>query len=58
MKRKFQSGDKVLCNGNPDGMVLRYPYEDSKMVEVQLWDGLRLVGGVCVDESELKGETK
>ena len=58
MKRKFNPGDTVECNGNNDGRVIRYPYENSKMVEVRLWDGFRLVGVVCVDESELTGETK
>lgn len=51
MTTKFKRGDKVLCNGNPDGRVLGYYSE--RMVEVRLWDGLRHVGDVCVDEREL-----
>jgi hypothetical protein len=51
MKTKFERGDKVLCNGNPNGRVLGY--YSCRMVEVRLWDGLRHVGDVCVDEVDL-----
>ena len=51
--RKFKAGDKVECNGNKEGVVICYPYCDS-LVDVRLWDGLRLIGNVCVSESDLK----
>lgn len=53
-ERKFKRGDKVWCNGNPEGTVIGYPYVDSNMVDVRLWQGTRLVGDVCVDESDVK----
>ena len=50
--QKFQRGQKVECNGNKDGTVIGY-YRNG-MVEVRLWDGDRLVGEVCVSESDVK----
>ena len=50
--QKFQRGQKVECNGNKDGTVIGY-YSNG-MVEVRLWDGNRMVGVVCVDESRVK----
>lgn len=52
METKLKRGDKVEVNGNPNGRVLGYYSE--RMVEVRLWDGLRHVGDVCVDESDVK----
>jgi uncharacterized protein YodC (DUF2158 family) len=49
---KFKPGDKVVCNGNPQGRVIGY--YSTRMVEVRLWDGFRHVGDVCVDETELQ----
>ncbi|MDE2100997.1 MAG: hypothetical protein KGL39_27370 [Patescibacteria group bacterium] len=50
-KKEWKRGDKVVCNGNDQAIVLG-PYGDG-MYEVRLWDGSRLVGDVCVDGSEL-----
>ena len=50
--KKYQPGDKVECNGNPDGTVIRY--YSTAMVEVRLWDGSRHVGDVCVPECDIK----
>jgi len=50
--QKFPRGQKVECNGNKDGTVIGY-YSNG-MVEVRLWDGNRMVGVVCVDESRVK----
>ena len=49
---KFKRGDKVECNGNKQGRILGY--YSKGMVEVRLWNDLRHVGDVCVDESEVK----
>ena len=49
--KKFEIGDKVVCNGNPEGIVLGYSSEG--MVEVRLWQGPRLVGSVVAPEQDL-----
>ena len=49
--RKFQIGEQVECNGNKNAVIDRY-YGD--MYEVKLFSGCRLVGGVCVGETEIK----
>lgn len=54
MKRKFKAGDKVEANGNKQGRVIGYPYRDSNIVEVRLWDGFRHVGDIALDESDVK----
>jgi len=50
-KREWKRGDKVICNGNHEAIVLD-PYTEG-MYEVRLWQGMRHVGDVCVDGSEL-----
>lgn len=52
--KTFKRGDKVTCNGNREGVVLGYYTEG--MVEVRLWQGTRVVGVVCVSESDLRRE--
>lgn len=47
----FKTGDKVICNGNDESIVLDY-YTD-KMVNVRIWSGQRHVGDVCVHEDDL-----
>ncbi len=49
---KFKQGDKVTCNGNPEGVVIGYYSEG--MIEVRLWDGARLVGSVVVPIEDIK----
>lgn len=49
---KYKQGDKVECNGNKEGRIIRN-YGGS-MWEVRLWDGLRHVGDVCVDERDIR----
>lgn len=51
--RKFKRGDKVEVNGNRQARVLGYPYEDSNIVEVRLWDGFRHVGDAAIDEKDV-----
>ncbi|SNR99941.1 hypothetical protein SAMN04488503_2267 [Humidesulfovibrio mexicanus] len=49
---KFKRGDRVEVNGNREAVVLgEY---SCRMYEVRLWDGLRHVGDVCVDVSDIK----
>lgn len=51
----FLVGDKVTCNGNPEGRVIAVrQYGETTMYEVRLWDGFRLVGDVCVGAESLK----
>jgi len=53
-KRQLQVGDRVVCNGNPQGTILRR--YSSGMFEVGLMHGCRRVGVVCVDEAGLLQE--
>ena len=53
METNFKAGDKVECNGNPNGRVLGYYSEG--MIEVRLWDGLRHIGDVCVPVGDVRG---
>jgi hypothetical protein len=50
--KTFKQGDKVECNGNREGVFIRY-YSDG-MAEVRLWDGNRLVGDVCAPIEDIK----
>jgi hypothetical protein len=57
---KFKIGDKVACNGNPDGRVIALKTEyledygdDITWVTVRLWDGTRIVGETVASESSL-----
>lgn len=50
--RKFRCGDQVEVNGNNDARILYY--YSANMVVVRLWQGLRHVGDVCVDVSDVK----
>lgn len=50
----FKAGDKVKCNGNPDGVILSH-YGDG-MYTVRLWQGHRHVGDVVAFETELLRE--
>jgi hypothetical protein len=47
----YQTNQKVICNGNPEGYVIRKCYET--MYEVRLWSGSRLIGDVLVSEHSL-----
>ena len=49
---KFKAGQKVECNGNKEGRIIRKYTE--KMWNVRLWDGLRHIGDVCVSEKYIK----
>jgi hypothetical protein len=51
--RTWSRGDKVVCNGNREAIVLD-AYRSPGMYEVRLWQGFRHVGDVCVDGSELE----
>lgn len=51
--KQWKAGDKVICNGNPDGTVIGPARGTHDMYEVRLWDGSRLVGEVVVSGSEL-----
>jgi hypothetical protein len=51
---KFKAGDKVKCNGNPEGRVLNSCGD--RMYTVRLWQGRRCVGEVVAFESELLRE--
>lgn len=50
-KPKFNAGERVTCNGNPQGTIIRQYSEG--MYEVRLMDGCRYVGDVCVSERDL-----
>ena len=49
--KKFSTGDMVSSSDFKRGCVLGY--YSTAMVEVRIWDGLRHVGDVCVDERGL-----
>jgi len=51
MKRKFKTGDRVICNGNHESFVLDY-YTD-ETVCVRIWSQQRHVGDTVVHEDEL-----
>ena len=51
---KYEAGQKVTCNGNPEGTILRQYSEG--MWEVRLMSGPRYVGDVCVSEHDLNLE--
>lgn len=51
--KKFNVGDKVKCNGNPDGCIIALYHG---MYVVRLWSGNRLVGEVVVSERDLNLE--
>jgi hypothetical protein len=53
---KYTRGQKVTCNGNPDGRILDKYCEG--MYEVRLFSGLRHIGDVCVSERDLDLENK
>ena len=53
---KYQPGQHVTCNGNPEGVVIG-PYA-AGMYEVRIWSGTRHVGDVCVSESDLDLENE
>jgi len=48
---KYQPGQRVTCNGNPEGVIIG-PY-GACSYEVRLWRGNRLVGTVCVSKHDL-----
>ena len=48
---KYTRGQRITCNGNPEGSVLGYYSE--RMVQVRLWSGFRHVGDVVVSEHDL-----
>jgi len=52
IKTMFKKGDRVICNGNNNAIVLGY-YTDN-IVEVQLWSKDRYVGVVVANELDLK----
>ena len=55
--RKFKKGDRVEYAGNEDVTVIGYPYNDSNMVDLRVWDGARIVGTCTVCESDVKDVT-
>lgn len=48
---EWKRGDKVICNGNNQSIVLGH--YSGNMYNVRLWQGMRHVGDVCVDGREL-----
>ena len=50
---EYKRGDKVKCNGNPNGVVQEV---DGTLITVRLWSGFRIVGEVCVGKTELDKE--
>lgn len=50
---EYKRGDKVTCNGNPNGIVQEV---DGTLITVRLWSGLRHVGDVTVGKTELDKE--
>ena len=48
--KTIKVGDKVICNGNPQGRVIFIHMRDGvqAMADVRLWQGLRHVGDVTV----------
>lgn len=50
---EYKRGDKVKCNGNPNGVVQEV---DGTLITVRLWSGSRIVGEVCVGKTELDKE--
>ena len=49
---KFKPNDKVEVNGNKEAIILNH-YEGN-MYSVRLWSGLRHVGDICVDSTDIK----
>jgi hypothetical protein len=49
--RKYVRGQKVVCNGNPQGVV--QDQYSAGMYIVRLWQGLRHVGDVVVSVADL-----
>lgn len=47
---KFKIGDRVKCNGNPEGIIIDLYHG---MYVVRLWQGSRLIGEVVVSERDL-----
>lgn len=57
MDSYYKVGDKVSCNGNPNGVVIKVDYWDEiYFYTIRLWDGFRLVGEVCTGESSLRSQ--
>jgi hypothetical protein len=56
MVNKYQPGQQVVCNGNPDGRILRVL--SPRQYEVRLWQGTRHVGDVVTDEHDLDLENR
>jgi hypothetical protein len=54
--RDFKIGDKVICNGNPQGIVTAQYSKNT--FEVRLRDGTRTIGIVAVDRASLLIENK
>lgn len=50
---EYKRGDKVKCNGNPNGVVQEV---NGTLIDVRLWIGLRHVGDVTVGKTELDKE--
>ena len=50
---EYKRGDKVKCNGNPNGIVQEVY---GTLVTVRLWLGSRIVGDVTVGKTELDKE--
>lgn len=51
--KTFKVGDKVKCNGNPEGVIVGLYHG---MYIVRLWSGSRLVGEVVVSGRDLNLE--
>lgn len=52
--KKFNVGDKVYCSDFGDGHGRILGYYSTAMVDVRVWNGLRHVGDICVDERGLE----
>lgn len=50
---EYKRGDKVKCNGNPNGVVQEV---NGTLIEVRLWSGLRHIGDVTVGKTDLDKE--
>jgi hypothetical protein len=56
MTKTYKTGQKVTCNGNPDGTIISQYSKDQ--YEVRLWSGSRLVGNVVVSKRDLDMENE
>jgi hypothetical protein len=53
---QFQIGERVVCNGNKESIVIARDYWNCSnlwMITIRLWDGFRHVGDVQMSERAL-----